>query len=412
MGYLEFIRQNARFVAFGLVMTIGSSYGQTFFIGLFGGAMSAEMGLTHAGFGSLYSLATLTSGFLIFWAGRVVDLVDLRLFAVVVLLGLAIAAGLTGLAETTLALTIAFFGLRFFGQGLASHAAMTGMARYFETGRGKALSLTSLGFPIGNAVWPIMGVAAMAALGWRQAWFLFAITLVVVVVPLCLFFLKGQKARHAAWLAHRKGAAQAMDEAQADWSRKQVMGDMRYWLVQALNIAGPFFITGFFFHQVHIAGEKGWTLEEVALAMAVFAAVSFGTNLITGSLVDRLTAGRMAWIGAIPLALGAAMLALVEGTGSLWLYLLPMAVTAGTGVPIYSSLWAEMYGTANLGSIKAMNMSLGVGASAASPFLFGYAFDSGWSVADVAWTAVAWSLVTTVWVAWLSFSGKLQAKRP
>ncbi|MGB0921033.1 MAG: MFS transporter [Alphaproteobacteria bacterium] len=387
-------------------MTIGSSYGQTFFVGLFGGAISDELGLSHAGFGALYSLATLISGVLIFWVGRLVDLVDLRLFAVAVLVGLGLSAALTGLAETTLALTIAFFGLRFFGQGLSSHAAMTGMARYFETGRGKALSLTSLGFPIGNAVWPVMGVAAMAALGWRQAWFLFALTIIVVVVPLCLWFLRGQKARHENWLKVRHEVAVGV-AAPLEWSRKQVMRDYRYWVVQALNIAGPFFITGFFFHQVHIAGEKGWTLEEVALAMAVFAAVSFSTNLATGWLVDRLTAARLAWIGAIPLVLGAAMLALVEGTGSLWFYLLPLGVTAGSGVPIYSSLWAELYGTANLGAIKAMNMSLGVGASAASPFLFGYAFDNGWSVPDVAWTAVVWCVVTTLAV--LGITRRLQA---
>lgn len=407
MGYLEFIRKHALFAAFGLTMTIGSSYGQTFFVGLFGGVMMQDLGLSHSTYGALYSAATLASGFMIFWAGRLVDVLDLRIFSAAVLLGLAAAAFLTGHAASAAMLAVAFFGLRFFGQGLSSHAAMTAMARYFEDGRGKALSLASLGFPIGNMVWPFMGVAVMGAVGWRSAWDYFALTIALVFVPLVLVFLKGQTARHAAWAAQHAARVEAGHHVHAgDWTRPQVMRDMRYWLVQLMNVAGPFFITGFFFHQVHIAEVKAWALGDIAAAMAFFAGVSFATNLWMGSLVDRITARALVPYLALPLGGGALMLAVADGEFALYLYLLPMAVTAGMGVPVMSSLWAELYGTSHLGAIKAMNSSLMVAGTGLSPFLFGAAFDAGWSVPSIAFACAVWCVVTTAVIFWLRLSGR------
>lgn len=398
MGYIEFIKRNALFVAFGLLMVAGSSFGQTFFVGVFGGAMMQDLGLSHSAYGTLYSAATLVSGFLIFWAGRLVDVVDLRVMAVAVLLGLAGASYLTGQATSPAMLAVAFFGLRFFGQGLSSHTAMTAMARYFDDGRGKALSLASLGFPIGNGVWPIIGVAVLVAYGWRQSFTLFAATIVLVFVPLVLLALKGQSARHTAWAAAHKAAAGNPHIGKGDWTRPQVMRDLRYWAVQAMNMTGPFFMTGFLFHQVHIAGAKGWTLAEMATGMVGFAMVSFTFNLLAGAWADRLGAARLVSYTLLPMIAAATMLAWAAGAGSIWLYLLPMGITAGVSLPVSSSLWADMYGTGHLGAIKAMNGSIMVLASSASPLLFGALFDMGWNVPMVAATCIGWSAATSLLV--------------
>ena len=61
MTYRTLLSEQARFVAAGFALCFFSSFGQTFFIGVFGGAIRAEFGLSHGSFGLLYSLATLTS---------------------------------------------------------------------------------------------------------------------------------------------------------------------------------------------------------------------------------------------------------------------------------------------------------------------------------------------------------------
>jgi sugar phosphate permease len=71
------------------------------------------------------------------------------------------AAALTAGASGALILTLAFFLLRFFVQGLLTHAAMTAMGRYFSAERGRAVSIAALGHVTGEAVLPLMAVMTL-----------------------------------------------------------------------------------------------------------------------------------------------------------------------------------------------------------------------------------------------------------
>ena len=56
-----FLRENARWLAGGFLLTLFSSYGQTFYIALSSGGIRGELGLSHGDFGWLYMFATLAS---------------------------------------------------------------------------------------------------------------------------------------------------------------------------------------------------------------------------------------------------------------------------------------------------------------------------------------------------------------
>ena len=121
-GYLTFVLSNRRFLGFGFFLAFAAASGQTYVIALFGGDIRAEFGLGHGAFGTLYSLATLGSGLLLAWAGRLIDQLDLRLITALSLVGFAAAClGLALVpAPAVVVLGAAIFGLRFCGQGLLS----------------------------------------------------------------------------------------------------------------------------------------------------------------------------------------------------------------------------------------------------------------------------------------------------
>ena len=73
MSYLNFLRENARWLAGGFLLTLFSSFGQTFFISLSAGEIRAEYGLSHGTFGTLYMVATLASAFTLPRLGQIVD---------------------------------------------------------------------------------------------------------------------------------------------------------------------------------------------------------------------------------------------------------------------------------------------------------------------------------------------------
>jgi len=73
-------------------------------------------------------------------------------------------------------------------------------------------------------------------------------------------------------------------------TRREVLGDMRFYLMLPAILAPGFIVTGFFFHQGHLVQTKGWTMPWFASCFVAFAAAQLPASLIAGPLVDRFGA--------------------------------------------------------------------------------------------------------------------------
>lgn len=395
-GYLGFLHENRRFLAFGFLMAFFSSYGQTFFISVFGGEIRAEFGLSHGTFGLIYSAATLLSGVCMIWAGRQIDRVDLRRFTVAVCAGLMVASLLTGWTTSAFMLGVAIFALRLSGQGLMSHTAMTAMARYFEQDRGKAISMANLGFPAGQAIFPVIGVALAAAIGWRQTWFVLACVVAVIVLPLLLWLLKGHGDRHRRMEIRTGQDASGNGPAVKQWTGREVRRDPRFWLMAPGFLGLSFVGTGIIFHQVHLVEFKGWSLAWFAANYSAMAAASVVTSLIIGPLMDRTSALRMTPWYQVPALLSLLFLA---GSDVLWVipvYMVLSGISIGMSRVVISALWAEWYGVRHLGAIRALVAAMMVMASAASPVMFGWMIDQGITMNAILYMSAGYTAVSIV----------------
>lgn len=420
--YPELVRQHGRFLGFGLSLTFLSSFGQTFFISLFNDSIRGDFALSHGQIGAAYSLATLASGFTLAWVGQRVDSTDLRRFTAILCMALSAAAFAMSVAVGALSLVVAFFLLRLTGQGLLSHTALTSMARYFDVGRGKAMSIAGLGFPLGEAVLPLLTVLAIAAVGWRNTWLIVCLFVTVVALPGTRVLLKGHGERERRWLGRlaaggeedaprarregRGGAPRDRGGPDAQWTRGEVLRHPRFWLMLPAVVAPGFIVTGFFFHQNHLVEAKGWTAEWFATCFALFALSQLATGVAAGPLVDRFSGRRLLAVFTLPMALGLMVLAL---SASPWVaagFMTGLGVTAGLNPTVTGAMWAEVYGVLHLGAIRAMAQSVMVFGTAASPVLMGTLIDRGVSLDAMAWGAVGWVVVATG-AAWASDQGRI-----
>jgi len=375
VNYLHFVHANARFLAFGLLAVGLSGLGQTYFIALFGGEIRAALALSHGDFGLLYSAATLVSGLTIGWAGRWLDRLDLRAFLAVVCGGVAAGGLLMAGAETVWAMGVAMFLLRFAGQGLMTHMAFTSMGRYFESGRGKAVSIAAMGMPLGEALLPAVVVAAVAAVGWRQTWLLAAVMVVLVALPLLLWLLRGHGERKRRF--HAAEDTGGTEAGGRQWTRGEVLRDARFYLLLPAVLAGPFIVSALFFHQVHIAEAKGWTLSWLATSFIGFAAMHVLGLLVFGPLVDRIGARRLLGVFLLPMAAGLGVLASGDAHWVAPVYMLLMGVSMGATGTLLGALWPELYGVIHLGAIRAVVQAAMVVSTALSPGLIGLLIDAG-----------------------------------
>ena len=199
-GYVDVLRSYWPMLVFGLLTVFFGNFGQSFFISWFGAPIQEKLGLSASAYGSAYSVATLVSGLTIMAIGGLVDKLALRLFVTLIALGLFTASLLMWQMNSLFSLVIALFMLRFFGQGLMPHTAMTVMGRYFSVNRGKSISIAGNGVPLGEMILPSLLVLIIALVGWQNSWLVVAIVIIGVYLPLPTGCCTGQaRAKSNGW---------------------------------------------------------------------------------------------------------------------------------------------------------------------------------------------------------------------
>lgn len=365
----NFIHKNFNLLFFGFLIAFSSGFGQTFFISLFSNDFRDTFNLSNTEFGSIYSIATVLSAITIIWAGKLIDTVNLKKYTLTIVFGMAIACLMASLAFNIFFLFLTIYFLRLFGQGLMGHTSRTTIARYFNTNRGKALAISGFGFYIGEMFYPIIIVFLILTIGWRLTWFSSSIFVFVILGLSFYFLLRNNNFKI------EKNLNNNTEFQQVSWRRRDVLKDTKFYIYLPLSLLMSFTVTGFLFHQVFIADIKSWTMMNLAQSFIFFAVSGLIGSIFSGLLVDKFTGRKLIPFHLIPMALILVSLLFSNHVYILYLYMAGLGFSNGFTENISNSLWAEMYGVNNLGSIKALLTFFGVLASASSPFLYGILLD-------------------------------------
>ncbi len=409
---LSFMRDDPRLLAYGFLLTLCSTFGQTFFISLYATYIKADFSLTNGEFGAAYSIGTLASAAALAWSGHWIDRLDLRLWTKLLIGLFALACVVMATAQNFFMLVVAIFLLRQAGQGLMTHTAVTSQARYYDSARGRAVATAGLGFTFAESFFPALGVMLALALGWRETWFMFAGVIIFVLLPLSLWLLRGHDQRHARYLAIDENppapltnvpdadytAGQmhaALTRPRRHWRRREVLSDRRFYVLLAVILAPPFIFTGIFFHQVQLAADKGWPITFWALTFVAYAGASVVGSVFSGITIDRIGAIRMLPFVLPPLGLGCLVLSQSDGSWAAWSYMLLAGLTSGIISTFTGAFWAEAYGTRHLGAIRALATALMVFSSALSPVIMGLLIDINVTMNAIAITCAGYCLVGT-----------------
>lgn len=395
-SYVAFVTSNRRFVAFGFLLAFASSFGQTYFVGIFGPAVQAEFALSHTAWGTIYMIGTLASAAVLPWSGKYIDRIDLRQYTSVLCAFIAFACLFMSQVSSAIMLVIAIFLLRHSGQGLMSHTAITSMGRYFHDHRGRAIAIATLGFATGEALLPFAAVVAIAAVGWRWSYGLVGIGLAVGLMPMVLWLLVGHDERHRAHIAQQSNKGIDATASERAWTRAEVLRDIRFYLILPGTTAPSLILTAMFFHHLNLADAKGWSHVWITGSYGIYAVATILTSLVSGPLIDRLGAVRLVPFMLVPLAAGMVVVSVFDQPLTAWIYLILAGINVGIAHTAVSAMWAEIYGVTNLGAIRSVSTSLSVFASALGPVTVGGLMDLGVSIERTCLLFAAYTVTGTV----------------
>jgi len=366
-----FLRNNARWIAGGFLLTFFSSFGQTFFIGLSGEELRAKFNLTDGEFGAIYMSATIGSALTLPFLGRTLDHMPGWKVARFVIPGLAFACFMVAFSPNLIFLVLAIYALRLFGQGMLSHTAYTEIGRWFIGNRGRATSMIVPGHQLGEALLPISFTLIALSLGWQAGWMLGAVLLMIFALPLILKL----------WSVER--VPQSTDPVTArtrlgpDKTVSQVLVDPVFYALLMGVLAPPFIGTIIFFHQDYLIELRGYNELAFAAAFPLMALTTVTFSLISGQLIDRFGAVRFLPFYLLPLTFASLTVGLLSPVWGIYVFMLLIGLSYGFSATLIGALWPEVYGVKHLGSVRALAVSASVAATAIGPGLTGYLIDQG-----------------------------------
>ena len=181
--FFNLVKFEWRFLLYGLLMSLWSSFGQTFFISLFSSEIRNELQLSHGEFGAYYAIATTVSAATLLWVGKLADTHTVSKLSKITLISVCLSAFFFSTINSVWMLILGLFLLRLSGQGMMYHVYTTAVTRRYKLMRGKALAVCGFGMNIAEATLPLIVIITIGYLDWRTIWIALPIFAFITLGP-------------------------------------------------------------------------------------------------------------------------------------------------------------------------------------------------------------------------------------
>lgn len=367
-----------------MVATLGltaTSPGQSFSVSLFIDHYIDDFGLTRTGVSALYGIGTLIASFSLTWVGRRIDRHGTRLVGICIaaLFGLVLLA--CSLIAGPVAILLSFIFIRALGQGSMSLLSTSAIALWFQKIRGRVLGISLVGFALFQRIYLPWLQQYIDQNGWRQAWMLLGVVILVVVLPMFALLLRNRPEDFGLLPDGGNGAA-ADKKQQAtliltedNWTLSEAFRTPMFWAFVFPRVLVGLFATAMVFHQISLFDALGHSAQVAAATYGQAAIMTAGFTLLAGWLVDRVRPVYLVAIQMIGLAAASGMALIMTESWLLFVYTALFGIYMGTGSVFDGTVWVNLYGRLHQGAIRGFVITAIVAGTSVGPILFGLSYD-------------------------------------
>jgi OFA family oxalate/formate antiporter-like MFS transporter len=369
--------------------------GQTVIVSEFKDPIASDLGLSETQMSAAYMVGTVAASLPLVLIGWFSDRVGPRKAMMCVAVAFGAACVLAGQALGLVTLTLAFFGLRFLGQGALGLVSGHALAMWFERRLGTMNGLKMMGAQLGFAAMPIVVAALIVLLGWRHAYAALGVAVVVVVVPMAWFIARdrpemvGQRIDGDP-LEDQPGHEHDDESEEFDptghlhvdpaFTLFEAAKTRAFWILSlAMSLSG-LIGTGLIFHTTSMLCERG--VEDPvgsgisAGVKSVWSLTMMATVFPAGWLADRIAARVLLPLSVLLLAMSAALpLIFLAGTSVLYAMMAMFALSQSAAMGVGAPAVARYFGRAHHGAIRSCTMLLGVAGTGLGPVMLGWSLD-------------------------------------
>ena len=273
------------------------------------------------------------------------------------------------------------FGLAMFAMGgqLVGPAVIS---KWFIRKRGRAMAIGTMGISTGGFIIAPMAGWFVGEFGWRTAWVLLGIFLMLAITPMAALFMRrqpedigllpdGEEPGGASGGGAGRGAAQE----EYPWTVKEAFRTRTLWIMLLVQSFGSMGLMPVIFHQVAYIQDKDFSLATATAVAATVAFFAIVAKPIWGLVTERIHVRWVVPMCVIPAGVSLFALIVAQDLTMLYVYAIFHGLTMGGWPTIANVAWASYFGRQHQGAIRGFVTPIGNVMGAASPVLGGYMWD-------------------------------------
>ena len=374
-------------VPVAMLLSIASSPGQTFAFSAFTPSFRDELGLSDVRLTLAYAVGTLLAAVPLSRIGPLSDRIGLRVVVLGSLMALSVVCVAASRVQGFVTLLLAFWALRFLGQGSMGLLSGNTVSMWFRRRIGRVGAVMAVAMAGAFAVVPGLIQSSIADVGWRATYVRIGFVVAMVGLPIVLLLYRNRPEDVRQMIdgtrivpdAQPEDAPEASELVDVSVAFADAVRHRSFWAIGAVTTLWAMVGTAVMFYLYPIAAAGGVDADRAGELFAWFGTFMLAGQLVGGVAADSMRINRLLAIGTMMLAGGTAAIAaaLVDRhalPSPEWL-LRSFAALFGGGqgllIAVTSAAWVKFYGRDELGRIRGAVWSATVAGSGLGPLILG-----------------------------------------
>jgi MFS family permease len=259
------------------------------------------------------------------------------------------------------------------------------ITNWFRAKRGRAMGAAYLGLGLGGAVSPLLIGWLIASFGWRRAFQIIGVLILVVLFPIAQWVTRSAPKELGLFPDGREDSSRVVDDGRArSLQTGAAVRSLNFWLILAGTTLTIGAIGTVSQHLILFLKDHQYTTAQATRFASGLLLASLAGRVMVGYVADRYSKKNVMAVFYLVLALAIPLLFLAPSRLALWSFVLVFGFAMGADYMLIPLVTAECFGLGALGkllSLIIMGYSLG---QWFAPWLAGRIFDTYRSY-DLAW---------------------------
>lgn len=346
---------------------VGTLPGRTQGLGLITEPLLRDLQIDRVHFARINLWATLIGALFSIGVGRLIDRFGSRIVLTVVTISLASVVFGMSAATNVAAIAILITLTRGLGQSALSVVSITMVGQWFVRRLNLAMAVYTIALSIGFMLaFPSIGAIVLSN-GWRTAWWIIGLALLVGLAPLAILLVR--LSPESLSIADGEVSADVSHDSQSDYTLREALATPSFWVFGIASAVYGLIASGIALFNESILAERRFDAATYHRSLVIVALTSLVGNFLGGWIASKWKMNRLLSLAMVLLAGSLAALPHVSTQLHVAIYAAVMGLAGGFVIVIFFSFWSAAYGRQHLGKIQGAAQALTVIASALGPLI-------------------------------------------